>query len=92
MKWREAKKIINKNPEVVKELELNNADYEIIREIIKARQESNITQKELADRCGVHFNTIHTIEHGRRNYNLLSLIKIISYFEYDLPTFMRELM
>jgi transcriptional regulator with XRE-family HTH domain len=51
-----------------------------------------LTQKELADRCGVHFNTIHTIEHGRRNYNLLSLIKIISYFEYDLPTFMRELM
>ena len=51
-----------------------------------------ITQKELANRCGVHFNTIHTIEHGRRNYNLLSLIKIISYFEYDLPTFMRELM
>ena len=51
-----------------------------------------LTQKELADRCGVHFNTIHTIEHGRRNYNLLSLIKIICYFEYDLPTFMRELM
>lgn len=51
-----------------------------------------ITQKELADRCGVHFNTIRTIEHGRRNYNLVSLIKIISYFEYDLPTFMRELM
>ena len=50
-----------------------------------------LTQKELADRCGVHFNTIHTIEHGRRNYNLVSLIKIISYFEYDLPTFMREL-
>ena len=35
MKWREAKKIINKNPDVVKELELNNADYEIIREVIK---------------------------------------------------------
>lgn len=51
-----------------------------------------ITQKELANRCGVHFNTIRTIEHGKRNYNLVSLIKIISYFEYDLPTFMRELM
>jgi transcriptional regulator with XRE-family HTH domain len=50
-----------------------------------------ITQKELANRCGVHFNTIRTIEHGKRNYNLVSLIKIISYFEYDLPTFMREL-
>jgi transcriptional regulator with XRE-family HTH domain len=51
-----------------------------------------LTQKELADRCGVHFNTIRTIEHGGRNYNLVSLMKIISYFEYDLPTFMKELM
>lgn len=51
-----------------------------------------LTQKELAERCGVHSNTIRTIEQGRRNYNLVSLMKIISYFEYDLPTFMRELM
>jgi transcriptional regulator with XRE-family HTH domain len=51
-----------------------------------------ITQKELAERCGVHSNTIRTIEQGRKNYNLVSLMKIISYFEYDLPTFMRELM
>ena len=51
-----------------------------------------LTQKELSERCGVHFNTIRTIEHGGRNYNLVSLMKIISYFEYDLPTFMRELM
>jgi transcriptional regulator with XRE-family HTH domain len=51
-----------------------------------------LTQKELADRCGVHRNTIRSIEHGRRNYNLVSLTKIINYFEYDLSTFMRELM
>lgn len=51
-----------------------------------------LTQKELSARCGVHFNTIRAIEHGVRNYNLVSLMKIISYFEYDLPTFMRELM
>ena len=51
-----------------------------------------LTQKELSERCGVHFNTIRAIEHGGRNYNLVSLMKIISYFEYDLPTFMRELM
>ena len=50
-----------------------------------------LTQKELAYRCGVHCNTIRTIEHGRRNYNLVSLMKIINYFEYDLPTFMRDL-
>lgn len=50
-----------------------------------------LTQKELSARCGVHFNTVRAIEHGGRNYNLVSLMKIISYFEYDLTTFMREL-
>jgi len=49
-----------------------------------------LTQKELSERCGVHFNTIQAIEHGDRNYNLMSLLKIISYFEYDLSTFIKE--
>jgi DEAD/DEAH box helicase domain-containing protein len=30
-----------------------------------------LTQKELSDRCGVHFNTIQSIEHGDKNYNFL---------------------
>jgi transcriptional regulator with XRE-family HTH domain len=49
-----------------------------------------MTQKELAERCGVHFNTIQAIEHGDRNYNLMSLLKIIRYFEYDLSTFIKD--
>ena len=49
-----------------------------------------LTQKELAYRCGVHFNTILAIEHGDRNYNLKSLLKIINHFEYDLSTFIKE--
>lgn len=50
-----------------------------------------LTQKELSENCGVHFNTIRAIEKGERNYNLVSLMKIIKYFEYDLSTFMREM-
>ena len=49
-----------------------------------------LTQKELADRCGIHFNTIQAIEHGERNYNLKSLLNIINHFEYDLSTFIKE--
>lgn len=51
-----------------------------------------MTQKELAEQCGVHFNTIRTVESGDRNYNIMSLIEIINYFEFDLLTFIKELM
>jgi DNA-binding XRE family transcriptional regulator len=49
-----------------------------------------LTQKDLAERCGVHFNTIQAIEHGDKNYNLKSLLKIINHFEYDLSNFIKE--
>ena len=43
-----------------------------------------LTQKELAECCGVHFNTIKTIERGNRNYNIISLIKIMGILIYKL--------
>ena len=49
-----------------------------------------LTQKELADKSGVHFNTIQVIEHGDKNYNILSLMKIISFFDYELSTFIKD--
>lgn len=50
-----------------------------------------LTQKQLAKKSGVHFNTIQAIEHGDKNYNIMSLMKIIDYFEYDLSTMASEL-
>jgi transcriptional regulator with XRE-family HTH domain len=50
-----------------------------------------LSQKDLAEKCGVHFNTIQAIERGNRNYNIISLLKIINFFEYDLSTFIKEL-
>ena len=49
-----------------------------------------LTQKELAEECGVHFNTIRSIELGNRNYNILSLMKIISFFDYEISTFFKD--
>lgn len=50
-----------------------------------------LTQKELAEACGVHFNTIRSIELGNRNYNILSLMKIISFFDYEeISTFFKD--
>ena len=80
MKWKEAKKIINTNAEVLKELENNYADYEIIREVIKARQECNITQKELAERIGTKQSNISRLESGSYNPTIELLNRIANAF------------
>ncbi|MBN1183365.1 MAG: helix-turn-helix domain-containing protein [Bacteroidales bacterium] len=49
-----------------------------------------LTQKELATMSGVHFNTIRAIEHGEKNYNILTLMNILSFFNYELTTFSQD--
>ncbi len=67
MKWKEAKEIIRKNPEVSKELIKNESEYKIIKEIIQVRKEKNMTQKELAELVGTRQSNISRLESG--NYN-----------------------
>ena len=50
-----------------------------------------LTQKELAENCNLNQNTIQAIESGSENYNLLSLMKILLYFNYDITTFFKEM-
>ena len=45
MNWKEAKKIINKDPEVLEELKSLEPEYRIISQIITLRKENKITQK-----------------------------------------------
>lgn len=76
MKWNEAKKIINSNPEVIKELENNSIEYKIVREIIKARYEKNLTQQRLAEIAGTKQSNISRLESGEYNPTIGFLDKI----------------
>jgi predicted transcriptional regulator len=67
MKWDEAKTIILQNREVREELSKNEAEYKLVEEIIIARHERNITQKELAEIIGTKQSNISRLESG--NYN-----------------------
>jgi predicted transcriptional regulator len=67
MKWNEAKEIILRNKDVQEELKGNESEYKIIEEIIQARVEKNITQKELAELIGTKQSNISRFESG--NYN-----------------------
>ncbi|MCL2006837.1 MAG: helix-turn-helix transcriptional regulator [Treponema sp.] len=67
MNWDKAKTIILKNKEVQNELKMNETEYKIIEEIIMARKEKNLTQKDLAKLIGTKQSNISRLESG--NYN-----------------------
>jgi predicted transcriptional regulator len=76
MKWDDAKKKILQNEEVRQELKNNAAEYKIIEEIITARQEKNLTQKDLAELVGTRQSNISRLESGNYNPTLEFLHKI----------------
>ena len=78
MKWSKAKKIILENKEVQKELRINEAEYRIIEEIIMARRERNLTQKDLAALIGTRQSNISRLESGTYNPSLGFLQKVAS--------------
>jgi len=78
MKWSDAKDIILKDGEVRNELLLNEAEYRIIEEIIIARREKNMTQKDLAMLIGTKQSNISRLESGNYNPSLDFLNKIAS--------------
>jgi DNA-binding XRE family transcriptional regulator len=78
MKWSEAKAELLKNPELIKELEKNEAEYQLIEEIIQARLDQNLTQNDLAQLIGTRQSNISRLENGNANPSLEFLEKIAS--------------
>jgi len=76
MEWKEAKKIINRNPEVLKELENLEPEYQIIKQLISLRIEKKTTQKEFAELIGDSQPNISRLESGRYNPTLAKLKKM----------------
>ncbi len=76
MKFKDHLKEQLKDPDFRSEYEALEPEYEIIRQIILARNESNMTQKELAERAGIKQGNISRLERGTYNPSLSSLKKI----------------
>ena len=62
--FQEFKEELMQNPEFREEYEKTRPDFEIMRALIDARLNSNMTQKELAARSGVRQSNISRIENG----------------------------
>ncbi len=70
------KKAFTDDPELYKEYKALEPEYEIIRQIIKVRNELNLTQKELSARTGIKQSNISRLESGSYNPSLVFLKKI----------------
>jgi len=76
MDWKKAKKQLLKDPELVIELEHNETEYQLISEIMQARIDQKITQKELAERIGTKQSNISRLESGNYNPSLEFIEKV----------------
>ena len=64
------------NPEFKKEWDKNELEYQLMRMILKARNEQHLTQSELAERTGIRQSNISRIEKGQALPSISTLSKI----------------
>ena len=67
-----------KDPDFKKEWDDIQPEMDVIRAMIDARIEQNLTQKELAARTGIDQADISILENGTRNPRLILLKKLAS--------------
>lgn len=65
-----------KDPELKKEYDALEVEYDIIKQIIKTRLEQNLTQSDLAKKVGTAQSNISRLESGNYNPTLEFLEKV----------------
>ncbi|HCB92226.1 MAG TPA: transcriptional regulator [Selenomonas sp.] len=76
--FRDSLKKRMKDDDFRKEYEDIQPEMDIIRALVKARKEQNITQAELSARTGINQGDISRLERGTRNPSLNMLKKLAS--------------
>ncbi len=74
-------KYLNKkleNPEFRKEWDSLETEYQIMHEMMKARIEAGMTQKQLSEKTGINQSNLSRIENGSANPSVATLEKIAS--------------
>ena len=65
-----------KDEQLKKEHDSLQPEFDIIRAIVDARVSQNLTQKELAERTGIHQADISKLENGTRNPSIKLLKRL----------------
>lgn len=64
------------DPAFAREWEDQEPERQIMAQIVTARKQEGLSQKELADRCGMKASNLSRIENGNGNPSLATLLKI----------------
>ena len=76
MKYIDLKRELLKDDEVRKEYEALEPEYQLIRSIIKAREEKSMSQQMLSDLTGIDRADISKIENGNANPSLRTMKRL----------------
>ena len=68
--------VLEEKTPIVKSLKPLRLEPNVVKQIVNARIEQNITQKELADRIGIKQSNISRLESGNHNPSLEFLRKV----------------
>jgi DNA-binding XRE family transcriptional regulator len=76
MNWNEARAELMKDKAVVEEMKKNEPEYQLVRELIRARTDKELTQEQLARLIGTRQTNISRLESGHYNPSMRMLNKI----------------
>ena len=69
---------------------ISNEEFDLICEYIKLRNESNISQSELARRVGIARSTIARMERNLHSISLGTFVKLLEVMNYKLEIIKKE--
>lgn len=77
--WNEYKKYVREtNPQIGKDLDEVEVISQIVGVMIERRHDLELSQRDLAELCGIPHSSVARIESGKSTPNLTTLIKIFS--------------
>lgn len=65
-----------KDPSFAEEWDAQAVERDIMSQIVEARMEQGLTQRELAERCGMKASNLCRLENGNGNPSVATLAKI----------------
>ena len=76
MTFEELKKEVLSDPEVKKEYDALEPEFQLILAMLELRSKQNLTQQELADRTGINRSDTSKIENGNANPSLKTMKRL----------------
>jgi predicted transcriptional regulator len=76
--------LLDENPDLAREIEEIMPEYELIKQLIRARTDQKISQSELAKKIGTRQGNISRLEHGQCNPSIGFLRRVAKGLGKDL--------